>query len=405
MARPPGPPKGSEMDRPTNRVDAPDPDATPDPRDAFVPPSRRLALEICRATLEAGPILLTGDAGAGKTWLWRRLAAENGRPRRWLGVDSTPSEGPDDFYRLIAREIGLAPTGPSRTTRAEIADFLADRHADGDRRALVVEEAHNLSTPVWEEVRVLANRLGHPDGFASLVLVGQTVLARRFSTWAFASIESRLAARVHLGPIDADEAFDWLSGLRPGRGWSRVEAEAIHRDSGGNPGRMLRRLGVSFGSPDRAISSRPQPLPAPAEAPRPAPAPLTGPARPPLLVEENLIEVGWSPDDSPPGDEDRGPLADGSPATSAGAEEAVHDHYAALQAWREWADNQGRLAPAPDDRALADAIDDGAADDASDGASPPVDRPTVWAEDAEESFAPFSQLFSRMAQSRSRAPE
>jgi len=395
------------MDRPTTRTEADARSPDLDPHGAFLLPSRGPALELCRASIGAGPILVTGDAGVGKTWLWRRLAAESPGSCRWLGVDLTPADGPADLYRLIGRELGLTEPGASGAGRVEIADYLAERRVDGDRRALVVEEAHNVSPAVWEEVRVLANRLDRADGFAALLLVGQTALARRFSARPLASIEARLAARVHLGPIDADEALVLLAHLRPGRDWTREEAEAIHRDSAGNPRRMLRRTPP----PPRPapVAAVARPIAAPMSTPTPAIAhtPAPGQPRPPLRSEENLIEVGWSPDDAAdPAGSDQAPgfRAAGVPRAESG-EEAVHDHYAALQAWREWAENQGRRGEVASDRALADEIDEGSHAEANDelAVPPPLaDRATVWA-DGQESFAPFSQLFSRMAQSQPRA--
>ncbi len=374
-------------------------------------PSRRPALDDCRGALGAGPVLLTGEAGVGKTWLWRRLEAEAPPSRRWACVDLTPSNGPAEFYRLIGREIGLTEPGGAGPSRVEVADHLAERHADGERMALVIDEAHNLAPEVWEEVRVLANRLDRPDGFAALLLVGQTALARRFSAHPLASIEARLAARVHLGPIDVDEAAELLARLRPGRDWPRGEVEALHRDAAGNPRRMLRRVRVA--PIPRLAEARPGPIPiasAPADARPPVPGPLAGPSRPPLRVEDNLIEVGWSPEDPDHPPSGSGRLAPAATRGQAEAgEESVNDHYAALQAWREWADNQGRLGTGADpDRAQADAIDDRAgaeADDPAEDAAPVADRPTVWA-DGQQSFAPFSQLFSRLAaQAQARATE
>src|SRR5436309_2867506 len=100
------------MDRPTTRTGADSRSPRIVARDPFVLPSRRPSLDACRGAIEAGPILLTGDAGVGKTWLWRRIAAESPPSRRWLGVDLTPADGPADFYRLVGHGLGLAEPGP-----------------------------------------------------------------------------------------------------------------------------------------------------------------------------------------------------------------------------------------------------------------------------------------------------
>ncbi len=387
------------MDRPTTRTDA---DAHGLPADrfgAFLLPSRRPAWDACLGSLEAGPILLTGDSGVGKTWLWRRLEGHAPASWRWVGVDLTPANDPGDLYRLIGHGLGLLGARTLGASRVDLADHLAENHADGRGLALVVEEAQNLSLEVWEEVRVLANRLGRPEGFAALIVVGQTALARRFSTRALSGVEARLAARVHLGPIDADEAMELLARLRPDRRWSTEEVDRLHRDSAGNPWRLIRKVGLprQLDHPRIAAESPPEsrPLPAPA-APMPQPSePLLGPGRPPIRVEDHLIEVGWSPEDeAEPIDEDDEP-APGAAQRPAG-EESVNDPYAALQAWREWTANQARreVAP-PTPRQADDAVDDRADDDDS----PVFGRPSYRTE-GQQGFAPFGPLFTKLAQPR-----
>jgi hypothetical protein len=218
-----------------------------------------------------------------------------------------------------------------------------------------------------------------------------------------------------------------LARLRPGRQWPDDEVEILHRDASGNPRRLLRLAGPGVEAlVDRADEdSRPAVQapssighhrveepgladavadPAPTGAPVALPMPLTGPTRPPIRFEENMIEVGWSAEDaaSPGGRiEDSSPRLGGS--TAEAGEEAVQDHYAALQAWREWSENQARRASRtletsedePDDEIELE--DD--EDEPATAPRPRADRPTVRVE-GEQKFAPFGQLFSRMAQAR-----
>jgi AAA domain len=430
------------MDRPTTGTDAHAQGSWLNPHEAFVLRSRRPGLDLCRATLRAGagtgagcgPILVTGDAGVGKTWLWRRLQAESPPSCRWIGVDLTPANDPSDFYRLIAHELGLVDAAATPSSRVDLVDFLAERQADGERLVLVVEEAHNLSMPVWEEVRVLGNRLDRPGGFSSTLLVGQTSLVRRFSTRPFASIEARLACRVHLGPIDVDEARELLTRFRPDREWSMDEVEIRHRDGAGNPRRMLRKLGlISVNAPLPSTATKTaQPAPLKVSAPiKPVqvqdhalagPAvqasssvSLTGPIRPPIQVDDNMIEVGWSPDDLPDsGEAETDPNQSKILLTStATGEEAVHDQDAARQAWREWSENQARRSPQSTDldrreaSAASESSIDGEEVEEDEDVEEEVDAlPSALADrtelraEGEQKFAPFTQLFSRMAQVR-----
>ena len=83
--------------------------------------------------------------------------------------------------------------------------------------------------------------------------------------------------------------------------------------------------------------------------------------------------------------------------------ETIDDHYAALQAWNEWARNRGRTSPAPASGAAAATRVDPAAETEGDPrpVSPetPPGQPSVWVE-GEHGFAPYGQLFSRLRQSR-----
>src|SRR3954462_7348133 len=79
------------------------------PSDDFALPSRGEAIIALRPAIEAqaGPLLVTGEPGVGKTWLWRRLHAETPHSWRWTVVDVPPSIDPATFYHLIGHGLGL----------------------------------------------------------------------------------------------------------------------------------------------------------------------------------------------------------------------------------------------------------------------------------------------------------
>src|SRR3954468_16437326 len=100
--------------------------------EAFVLPSRAAALASLRAALEAqeGPALVTGEAGVGKTWLWRRLRADRPTSWQWVDVELSPADAPADFYRAIGHALGLIGDGAAPPTRFELADHLAEAHVE-----------------------------------------------------------------------------------------------------------------------------------------------------------------------------------------------------------------------------------------------------------------------------------
>jgi general secretion pathway protein A len=125
-------------------------------------------------------------------------------------------------------------------------------------------------------------------------------------------------------------------------------------------------------------------------------------------VEEGLIEVGWegnieaeASSSDPAARETEDAVLPVSEAEPPG-EEVVEDHYAALQAWAEWARNRSRTAPAQ----VAGPSDSLAADEPFDEVETEAGFPEARSlaqgirAEAQHEHAPYSQLFTRLRQSR-----
>jgi len=424
--------------------------------------SRRRALERVRAAVEngqAGPVLITGEPGAGKTWQARRLAAVLPDDWRAVFVDVATAMNGLEFLRLIGHALGVSVTNRLGAARLRLQAVLEDEATDGRRWLLVVDEAHHGSAAVWDEIQAIINQLGRPVGFAALVVLGQTELARALSTRSYSAFASRLSLHLHLMPLDLDEARDLLGyPRRPGAALEPA-LEELHRDACGNPGKLLRlahsRPGLWQPGSDHdqrrqaqaherlAAANLAQPTEAlvledeeavsnPAigderAAAARSDAPPLIPAKPPIRDEDGLVEVGWEGDlesellgsgRAPTGP--HRPLAD-DPSFN---EELIEDRYAALQAWAEWTRNQGRSTgenaatpsarpgPSPSETdEPEEAIGSRPADtfDPADGAGPaPPFGPATAAGPAaaippagvraerQHEFAPYSHLFTRL---------
>src|SRR5690348_9908553 len=98
--------------------------------------NRRRALELLRAAVEngrAGPVLITGESGSGKTWLAFRLAAL--LPTRWRALYIEPAMAMNavEFLRLIGHAVGVAETNRLGAARLVLQDILQDEATDGRR--------------------------------------------------------------------------------------------------------------------------------------------------------------------------------------------------------------------------------------------------------------------------------
>jgi type II secretory pathway predicted ATPase ExeA len=414
--------------------------------------SRRRALDRLRSALstcEPGhPILITGEPGAGKTWLANQLVRF--LPPSWhkAAVDLTRSMTALDFLQLIGHSARLPLSDSLGTARTRLHSFLHDDDVDGKRWLLVIDDAHHGSPLVWDEIRAIVNQSGRRGGFAALVVLGDTELVRSVASRGLRGFASTVRLHLHLPPLDADEARDLLKFMGHDHIAGDRAVEELHRDARGNASGLLylaqsRRRSLSELSPDQtsrdARFAWPRPVgppvtsspghdepekldrPQPAAAPPMAAARAAGfradapsllPTKPPIRVEEGLVEVGWDGDLETEFAESA-EAASAIPARPAHDsslnEELIDDPYAALQAWSEWRGGQAtaghsvavesstasRLGePVPVSPGL-ESEEMGDSPEASQATAPPGVRA-----ESQHEFAPYSQLFTRLRQSK-----
>jgi hypothetical protein len=357
-----------------------------------------------------------------------------------------------DFLQLVGHSLGLPLSEGLGATRPRVNSILHGDDVDGRRWLLFVDEAHHASPVVWDEIQALINQSGRPGGFAAVVVLGDTELVRALATRAFGGFASSVRVHLHLPPLDLDEARELL--IFTGHDHVAVgrALEELHRDARGNPGALIRlaqrrpgpwRL-ISDHSPDReprdgdpawprppalrnANSSGPdqpethaveqsasvtQATTAHLDRPR-SEMPSLIPAKPPIRVEDGLVEVGWDGDlesETVESESNVNSVATRLADDSSFNEELVEDRYAALQAWSEWTERQARtssrgvaIESSPTRRpAEPSSLSDTLPAKESPGLlepAPATAPPGIRAEPQHE-FAPYSQLFTRLRQSK-----
>jgi type II secretory pathway predicted ATPase ExeA len=187
-------------------------------------------------------VLLTGEAGAGKSWLLERLVESQTGRRIWVTVGVRPGEGPVELFAEIARRMGLGDAIDHSASRfsSEIEALLQEVQVEGRRIGLIVEEVHLAGPETLEAIRQLAGRIRRPDGFDAVILSAQTGLLPRLDWRAFASLDALVGKRLHLRPLDADEAELLCAALQPALARANGLVEELHRDARGNAARLLR---------------------------------------------------------------------------------------------------------------------------------------------------------------------
>lgn len=180
----------------------------PDPNCLFMTQSHREALAglLYAVSRRKGFVVLTGDAGTGKTSLLRTLilSAENAK----FSLILTPRVSSDEFLELILLDFGVTDVPASKSQRIhKLQELLIQFRTHGQAPVLVVDEAHTLSPDALEEIRLLTNLETTEQKLLQIVLAGQNDLTTLLNREDLRQLKQRIEVRMDLKPLaEADVA-------------------------------------------------------------------------------------------------------------------------------------------------------------------------------------------------------
>ncbi len=186
---------------------------TPDPAFLFPSTQHSAALTMLEFALESqAPFcMLTGDIGSGKTTLLRHFLREHDGGFT-VGLVSNTHAGFRSIHPWAAAALGVATTGSSETAVYEsLIHFVVGEYGKGRRTLLVVDEAHNLSLSILEELRLLSNVNSEQDLALQVFLVGQPELRDKFDHPALEQFAQRVAVDFHLGTLALEDTRAYIA--------------------------------------------------------------------------------------------------------------------------------------------------------------------------------------------------
>ena len=210
---------------------------------------------------DEGMLLLTGAPGTGKTLLCHRLLERLDPGTAGALITNGRVGNRAGLLQAILYEFSLPYEGRGQQEmRLALTEFFLQNYQKGQRVVLSIDEAHHLSADLLEELRLLGNLEAGTGKAVQVVLIAQPAIADTLQGPELAAVRQRLAIRVHLEPLDLQEAVDFLVHhlrVAGGRVESIVADEALEILARGTQGipRLLNQTrppGVAPGLPGRS---------------------------------------------------------------------------------------------------------------------------------------------------------
>ncbi|UCF85642.1 MAG: AAA family ATPase [Desulfobacteraceae bacterium] len=199
-----------------------------------------------------GLLVLTGDVGTGKTTLIKALVSKLGDDVASARI-SNPGLDILEFFSFIAIafQMDRAHYRSKGEFLIDLEEFLQTTRARNKKALLIIDEAHNLSFELLEEIRLLSNMESADEKMINILLVGQMGLNEKLNDPRCRILRQLTQNRLQIGPLDLEDTREYLAtrlkiaGAKKGKDiFSTGAIEAIYQYSEGYP-RMINRLADS----------------------------------------------------------------------------------------------------------------------------------------------------------------
>lgn len=199
---------------------------------------------------DPGVLVLTGDAGTGKTTLIAELASRWGREGRRVERIASPRMDTEDLLRLVGLALGMgacSAAGEGQPLDAGLSD--RDSSPSDTPVTLVVDDAQDLTPALLAALCNLCDSAWRRGVSLQVLLAGREGLWSLLERSEHGEIRQRILVSCRLGPVSRDEMAGYAAHALGVAGWAGdppVGAETlalIHARTGGIPRLISLTLG------------------------------------------------------------------------------------------------------------------------------------------------------------------
>jgi len=217
---------------------------TPNTSYYFGLPSHKEAIQVLSTALMSGEgfIKVTGEVGAGKTLICRKLLNElpDGFVTAYI---PNPYLSPAELRRSVAAELNVDL--PEGTDTQEFTQLIQQRlveiHKQRKNAVLIIDEAQALPDESIEALRLMTNLETESQKLLQVVLFGQPELDEKLRQPKLRQLLQRITFSYKLKLMDADQLYQYVrhrmavAGYRVEGLFDEVCCELLHKASGGTP--------------------------------------------------------------------------------------------------------------------------------------------------------------------------
>jgi type II secretory pathway predicted ATPase ExeA len=157
-----------------------------------------------------GFVVITGEIGCGKTTLIQKLLSELNDPVMVAKIFQTQLDDVE-FLQSVLVEFGLNPFSAQKVELLDMLNtFLIQHFVQSKQIVLIVDDAHNLSTKVLEELRMLAGLETRKEKILHVILVGQPQLNEILDQPDLEQLSQRVKLRYHIRVLSEQELGQYI---------------------------------------------------------------------------------------------------------------------------------------------------------------------------------------------------